>query len=165
MTNEEQQDDMNLPEDEFDQDPNSDDLSSGMSGDLDSEISEELQSEIDQMSMSGDVGGIEVQPAQFSDLDANNDGDTVHESRNVQMLLDVELNVVVELGRKTMMVSDVLNLGKGSVVELPKAAGEPLDILINGTRLARGEVVVIDEHFAVRITELAAQRERIKSLG
>ncbi len=140
----EQQDEQNLPSQDVDKD----------------KILEQVEANID---VGVEATEVEVQPAQFGDIGA--DVNAANDNRNVQMLLDVELNVVVELGRKTMMVSDVLNLGKGSVVELPKAAGEPLDILINGTRLARGEVVVIDEHFAVRITELAAPRERIKSLG
>jgi len=86
-------------------------------------------------------------------------------SRNVSMLMDVELKVTVELGRKLMTIAEILNLGKGAVIELAKAAGEPLDIYVNGTRMAKGEVVVIDEQFAVRITDLASPKERIKSLA
>lgn len=86
-------------------------------------------------------------------------------SRNVSMLMDVELKVTVELGRKLMTIAEILNLGKGAVIEMAKAAGEPLDIYVNGTRMAKGEVVVIDEQFAVRITDLASPKERIKSLA
>ncbi len=85
--------------------------------------------------------------------------------RNIGMLMDVELDVLVELGRKTMLIRDVLKLGKGSVVELDKAAGEPLGIFVNGRRLAEGEVVVVDDHFGIRITQLAGPAERIRSLG
>jgi len=81
------------------------------------------------------------------------------------MLLDVDLEVLVELGRKTMLIKDVLKLGKGSVVELDKAAGEPLGIFVNGKKLAEGEVVVVDDHFGIRISQLAGAAERIKSLG
>ncbi|MCH7527916.1 MAG: flagellar motor switch protein FliN [Candidatus Marinimicrobia bacterium] len=81
------------------------------------------------------------------------------------MLLDVELDVTVELGRKIMLVEEILRLGKGSVVELDKLAGEPVDILVNGKKLAEGEVVVVEDHFGVRLTNLINPRERIRSLG
>jgi flagellar motor switch protein FliN/FliY len=81
------------------------------------------------------------------------------------MLMDVEMEIYVELGKKTMLVKDILKLGKGSVVELEKAAGEPLGIFVNGRKLAEGEVVVVDDHFGIRITQLAGTKERIKSLG
>ncbi|MGH1364995.1 MAG: flagellar motor switch protein FliN [Calditrichia bacterium] len=103
-------------------------------------------------------------PQRVSEETSSEDSEHFGE-RNVSMLMDVELNVTVELGRKQMSIAEILKLGKGTVIELAKAAGEPLDIYINGTRMARGEVVVIDEQFAVRITELASPKERIKSLG
>ena len=81
------------------------------------------------------------------------------------MLLDVELEVLVELGRKSMKIRDVLKLGKGSLIELNKTAGEPLTIYVNNRKLAEGEVVVIDDNFGIRITKLASPKERIKSLG
>ena len=73
--------------------------------------------------------------------------------------------MTVELGRKIMLVEEILRLGKGSVVELNKLAGEPVDILVNGKKLAEGEVVVVEDHFGVRLTHLINPRERIKSLG
>jgi flagellar motor switch protein FliN/FliY len=103
-----------------------------------------------------------VQPADFESFDASASGNG--HSRNIDMLLDVNLKVLVELGRKTMLIRDILKLGKGSVVELDKAAGEPLEIFVNGRKLAEGEVVVVDDHFGVRITQLAGPKERIKSL-
>lgn len=68
--------------------------------------------------------------------------------------MDVQLGVTVELGRTSLPVKEVLQLGPGSVVELEKTAGEPVDILVNGTPVARGEVVVVDDNFGVRVTEL-----------
>ncbi len=107
---------------------------------------------------------VEVSQAEFGDLTeapspANGRG------RKIDMLLDVELDVTVELGRKDMPVEDILRLGKGSVIELNKLAGEPVDVLINGKKLAEGEVVVVEDHFGVRLTHLLETRERIKSLG
>jgi flagellar motor switch protein FliN/FliY len=74
---------------------------------------------------------------------------------NLDLLLDVKMPLVVELGRSRMLIRDILELGPGSVIELDKAAGEPVDLLVNGKLIARGEVVVIDENFGLRITELA----------
>lgn len=74
--------------------------------------------------------------------------------KNLDLLLDVSLNVTVELGRKEMRFGEVLNLGKGSLVELNKIADEPVDIYVNQSKIAEGEVVVVDDHFGVRITRL-----------
>ncbi len=103
-----------------------------------------------------------VHPADFDAFTTNGNGNG--QPRNMDMLMDVGLKVLVELGRKTMVIRDILKLGKGSVVELDKAAGEPLEIFVNGRKLAEGEVVVVDDHFGIRITQLAGPVERIKSL-
>ncbi len=86
------------------------------------------------------------------------------DTRNLGMLLDVNLRVTVELGRTRLKIRDILNLAAGSVVELQKAASEPVDILVNGALLASGEVVVVDDNFAVRITKLLSRAERLKKL-
>ncbi|MCH7496313.1 MAG: flagellar motor switch protein FliN [Candidatus Marinimicrobia bacterium] len=109
-------------------------------------------------------GIVEISQADFGDLGesaapANGRG------RKIDMLLDVKLEVTVELGRKDMLVEEILRLGKGSVIELDKLAGEPVDVLVNGKKLAEGEVVVVEDHFGVRLTHLLETRERIKSLG
>jgi flagellar motor switch protein FliN/FliY len=80
------------------------------------------------------------------------------DGRNLDLLMNVSLGVTVELGRCTMRVGDVLKLGKGSIVELDRAAGEPVDVLVNRRLVARGEVVAIDERFGVRLTEVLARR-------
>jgi flagellar motor switch protein FliN/FliY len=84
---------------------------------------------------------------------------------NIDMLLDVTLPISIELGRTSMPIQDILNLGPGSVVELSKLAGEPVDLLVNNKMIARGEVVVVDENFGIRVTSMVSQEERIKSLG
>lgn len=86
------------------------------------------------------------------------------EVRNIEILKDVEMDLSVELGKQEMPLGDILKLVKGSVIELNKMAGEPVEILVNGFRIALGEVVVIDEHFGVRVTSLVSERERMKSL-
>ena len=108
---------------------------------------------------------VDVQQVEFGAFGDNSESGSNGQARNIDMLLDVDLEVLVELGRKTMLVKDVLKLGKGSVVELNKAAGEPLGIFVNGRKLAEGEVVVVDDHFGIRVTQLAGTAERIKSLG
>ncbi len=85
-------------------------------------------------------------------------------SRRLELLLDVPLDLSVELGRARMSIQDLLNLGPGSVVELDKIAGEPLDILINDRLVARGEAVVVSDKFGVRITDIVSPSERIARL-
>jgi flagellar motor switch protein FliN/FliY len=85
--------------------------------------------------------------------------------RDIGFILDIPLELSVELGRSRMLVNDLLQLGQGSVVELNKLAGEPLEILINNKLVARGEAVVINEKFGVRLTDIVSPIERVKSLG
>lgn len=88
----------------------------------------------------------------------------VSDTANLDLLLDVNLQVSVELGRAGLKFREVLNLAPGSVVELDRATSEPVDILVNGSLLATGEVVVVDDHFAVRITKLLNRVERLKKV-
>ena len=85
--------------------------------------------------------------------------------RNLDFLLDVALQVSVEVGRTRMSIQDLLQLGQGSVIELTKLAGEPLDVYINERLVARGEAVIVNEKFGVRITDIISQQERIEGLG
>ncbi len=87
------------------------------------------------------------------------------EPRNIDLLMDVNLPISIELGRTRMSISEILALGPGSVVELNKLAGEPVDLLVNQKVVAKGEVVVVDENFGLRITQLVTPEERLKSLG
>jgi len=84
--------------------------------------------------------------------------------RSLDFILDIPLEVSVELGRTKMVINDLLQLGQGSVIELTKLAGEPLEIIINGKLVARGEVVVVNEKFGVRVTDIVSPMERVKSL-
>lgn len=83
------------------------------------------------------------------------------ESRTLDFILDVTLQVTVEVGRARMTIQDILQLGQGSVVELEKLAGEPLDIYVNGKHVARGEAVIVNEKFGVRLTDIISPEERI----
>ncbi len=85
--------------------------------------------------------------------------------RDLEFILDLPLEVSVELGRAKLLINDLLQLGQGSVVELNKFAGEPLEILVNNRLVARGEAVVVNEKFGVRITDIVSPMERVKQLG
>ncbi len=86
------------------------------------------------------------------------------ESNNLDLILDIPLRVTVELGRSRMVVSELLNLGQGSVIELNKLAGEPMEILVNDKLVARGEAVVVNEKFGVRLTDIISPKERVEQL-
>lgn len=103
-----------------------------------------------------------VHPAVFSEFGEHRSVDT--ETKNLDILLDIPLQLTVELGRTTRSVKEILSLSAGSVIELDKLAGEPVDILVNSRLVAKGEVVVIDENFGVRVTDIISQSDRIKKL-
>lgn len=108
------------------------------------------------------VQPVNVQQAQFASFDPNVISQS--EARNLNMLLDIPLQVTVELGRTKRSVKEILELASGSIIELDKLAGEPVDILVNSRLIAKGEVVVIDENFGVRITDVLSQAERLNNL-
>ncbi len=95
---------------------------------------------------------------------SSSSGPNDRSNRRLDLLLDVPLDVTVELGRSRMSIQDLLALGPGSVIELDKVAGEPLDILVNNRLVARGEAVVINDKFGVRITDIVSPAERIARL-
>lgn len=102
-----------------------------------------------------------ARPANFQQLSGKPPSE---ESRSIDMLLDVHLPISIELGRTKMSIADILALGPGSVVELNKLAGEPVEVLVNQKTVALGEVVVVDENFGVRVTQLLSPEDRIKAL-
>ena len=103
-----------------------------------------------------------VQPAVFSNFEPYPLQET--EARNLEMLLDIPLQVTVELGRTKRSVKEILALSQGSIIELDKLAGEPVDIFVNNRLIAKGEVVVIDENFGVRVTDIISKSDRINKL-
>ena len=100
----------------------------------------------------GDGGG-----GQVPELDEKKD-------RNLSLIMDIPLRVTVELGRTKMPVNELLNLGQGSVIELSKLAGEPMEVLVNDKLIARGEAVVVNEKFGVRLTDIISTKERVEQL-
>ncbi len=89
---------------------------------------------------------------------------SINKDRNLQLIMDIPLRVQVELGRTKMAVSELLNLGQGSVIELNKLAGEPMEVLVNDKLIARGEAVVVNEKFGVRLTDIISTKERVEQL-
>lgn len=86
------------------------------------------------------------------------------ESRKLETILDIPVNISMEVGRSKISIRNLLQLNQGSVVELDRVAGEPLDVLVNGTLIAHGEVVVVNDKFGIRLTDVISQIERIKKL-
>ncbi|KXG77622.1 Flagellar motor switch protein FliN [Fervidicola ferrireducens] len=104
---------------------------------------------------------VEVKPIELEDFD---DRATSSRKSSLDLIMDVPLEISVELGRTVKKIKEILEIGPGSIIELEKMAGEPVDILVNGKRIAKGEVVVIDENFGVRITEIINSSEKIDYL-
>jgi flagellar motor switch protein FliN len=102
-----------------------------------------------------------VKPVEFGKFDRT---EPTGQPKNLDILMDVKLPVAIELGRTEMTIRDILGLSAGSVVELNKLAGEPVDLLVNSKTVAHGEVVVVDENFGLRVTSLISPEDRIKSL-
>lgn len=103
-----------------------------------------------------------VKPAEFPDL--SDAAQPPPAGANLSLVKDIQVTLTVELGRTDMIIQDILELTPGKVIELDRLAGEPLDILVNGTLLARGEVVVVDENFGVRLTSIIDPAERAEAL-
>jgi flagellar motor switch protein FliN/FliY len=103
-----------------------------------------------------------VQPVQFANLQP---AQMVGEQGNIGLLMDVYMEMTVELGRTRKRIKDILGIGEGTIIELDKLAGEPVDILVNHKLIAKGEVVVIDENFGVRVTEIVSQIDRMNELA
>jgi flagellar motor switch protein FliN/FliY len=102
-----------------------------------------------------------VQSVQFAPLAQGRQSEG---TGNIGLLMDVSMQLTVELGRTKMLIKDILGMGEGTIVELDKLAGEPVDLLVNGKLIAKGEVVVIDENFGVRVTDIISPMERISNL-
>ncbi|WP_150267673.1 flagellar motor switch phosphatase FliY [Paenibacillus tepidiphilus] len=105
---------------------------------------------------------VNVQPVQFANLSGGAFGSI--DENNLNLLMDIPLKVTVELGRTQKQIKDILEMSQGSIIELDKLAGEPVDILVNNKLIAKGEVVVIDENFGVRVTDIVSQWDRLQKL-
>lgn len=109
-------------------------------------------------------GGDDVQAAELEELSDTSSNLNEDESRKLETILDIPVNISMEVGRSKISIRNLLQLNQGSVVELDRVAGEPLDVLVNGTLIAHGEVVVVNDKFGIRLTDVISQIERIKKL-
>ena len=112
----------------------------------------------------GEEGGDEFVAAELDELQDTGSDLSEDESRKLETILDIPVNISMEVGRTKISIRNLLQLNQGSVVELDRVAGEPLDVLINGTLIAHGEVVVVNDKFGIRLTDVISQIERIKKL-
>ena len=120
----------------------------------DSESLEELE----------DIGGEEGDLDEIDEMSGGEKGGERVDTKSLDLILDIPLTVAVELGRSKILINDLLQLGQGSVIELTKLVGEPLEVLVNNKLVARGEVVVVNEKFGVRLTDIVTPMERVQFL-
>ncbi|MDL1893677.1 flagellar motor switch protein FliN [Sphingobacteriales bacterium CHB3] len=111
------------------------------------------------------TGDVEMQKASFQPLDQTAEPGSGDRDKKLDLIMGINLSVSVELGRTNLEIRRILDMKRGSIIEFDRMAGEPVDIVVNGTKMAEGEVVVIDKHFAIRVTSLVGTEERIKGLG
>jgi len=105
---------------------------------------------------------VTVQPVQFGSLESSVPVSPAYDNSNLNLMLDIKINLHVELGRTSMNIKEILELGRGTVLELDRLAGEPVDLFANGKLIARGEVVVIEDNFGLRVTNIVSPQERLK---
>lgn len=105
-----------------------------------------------------------ARPAVFGDINPDVAGLSPEAAKNLELVMDIPIQLTVELGRTRMPIRNLLQLAQGSVVELNELAGEPLDVFVNGCLVAQGEVVVVNEKFGIRLTDIITPSERIKKL-
>ena len=126
-------------------------------------MAEEANQDVESVEGEGETAVEEKDEAVVEERDAPTDKQ-IGESANLDLILDIPLTVTCELGRSKMLINDLLQLGQGSVIELTKLVGEPLEVLVNEKLVARGEVVVVNEKFGVRLTDIVTPMERVQSL-
>jgi|TARA_R110002050_G_scaffold247656_5_gene385432 flagellar motor switch protein FliN/FliY len=142
---------------------------SGMSNDNDEDLSmwdEALdeQAEASAEGASKDEGASKAEAVELEELTEDDAPITGEEKRKLDAILDIPVTISMEVGRSNISIRNLLQLNQGSVVELDRVAGEALDVLVNGTLIAHGEVVVVNDKFGIRLTDVISQIERIKKL-
>ena len=111
----------------------------------------------------GEQSAAEIKPAELEEFSSDSPI-SAEERRKLDAILDIPVTITMEVGRSQISIRNLLQLNQGSVVELDRVAGEPLDVLVNGTLIAHGEVVVVNDKFGIRLTDVISQIERIKKL-
>ncbi len=124
------------------------------------EVGDEWASAMDEQTGAEDAN---VEPAAFDELVADSAGIS-DEDVNLNVIMDIPVDLSMEIGRTKISIRNLLQLNQGSIVELDRLAGEPLDVMVNGTLIAHGEVVVVNERFGIRLTDVISPAERVKKL-
>lgn len=128
------------------------------------EAGDSNQDEIDAMMSQGSNPASRAPVEEFAGIQGNNQQITGMEGPNLDVILDIPVMISMEVGHTDISIRNLLQLNQGSVIELDRLAGEPLDVLVNGTLIAHGEVVVVNEKFGIRLTDVISPSERIKKL-
>ncbi len=131
----------------------------------DANIDEAAEAEPEQPDSAGQMDTPEVQPANLDPLEDTSVSTGSDKEINLDVILDVPVEVSMEIGSTRMNIRNLLQLNQGSVVELDRLAGEPLNVKVNGTLIAHGEVVVVNEKFGIRLTDIISPAERVKKLS
>ena len=126
-------------------------------------MAEQADEEAKEEGGAGDEFGMGAEVAELEEFDEDREI-TPKEKRKLDTILDIPVTISMEVGRSNISIRNLLQLNQGSVVELDRVAGEPLDVLVNGTLIAHGEVVVVNDKFGIRLTDVISQIERIKKL-
>ena len=126
-------------------------------------MAEQADEEAKDEGASGDEFAMDVEVAELEEFEEDREI-TPKEKRKLDTILDIPVTISMEVGRSNISIRNLLQLNQGSVVELDRVAGEPLDVLVNGTLIAHGEVVVVNDKFGIRLTDVISQLERIKKL-
>ena len=130
----------------------------------DQKLADEWAAALDEDPNAPDVDVDEVMSAQLDELKDTSSPISDDERRKLDTILDIPVTISMEVGRSQISIRNLLQLNQGSVVELERLAGESLDVLVNGTLIAHGEVVVVNDKFGIRLTDVISQTERIKKL-
>lgn len=132
--------------------------------DVDSKEQDVMDDWADALAEAGSGGSDNAQPADLENLEAESKGSSIDEDVNLEVILDIPVTIAMEVGSTKINIRNLLQLNQGSVIELDRMAGEPLDIKVNGTLIAHGEVVVVNEKFGIRLTDVISPAERVKKL-
>jgi flagellar motor switch protein FliN/FliY len=127
-------------------------------------LAEEWAAALEEQGPANGAGGTAARAAQFQQLQPERHGVGSGDVK-IDAILDVPVTIAMEIGRARINIRNLLQLNQGSVVELDRLAGEPMDVLVNGTLIAQGEVVVVNEKFGIRLTDIVSPADRVKKLG
>ena len=149
---------------EISETPNNEPAADDWGAAMEEQSSSDVGTQADKAAAEEEASAAEYERAAFQDLNNNSNQMTTGIETNLDVILDIPVTLSMEIGRTELPINSLLQLNQGSVVELDRLAGEPMDVLINGTLIAHGEVVVINEKFGIRLTDVISPAERVKKL-